>query len=76
MRNVTQDNITETFLSYFGDDTDPRLREIMLSLATHLHSFARETNLTHKEWIKGLDILRSAGAVSYTHLTLPTNREV
>ena len=64
MRNVTQDNLTETFLSYFSDDTDPRLREIMTSLATHLHSFAKETNLTHKEWTKGLDILRSAGAIT------------
>ena len=64
MRNVTQDNLTETFLGYFSDDTDPRLREIMTSLATHLHSFAKETNLTHKEWTKGLDILRSAGAIT------------
>ena len=64
MRNVTQDNITETFLGYFSDDTDPRLREIMASLAKHLHSFAKETNLTHKEWTKGLDILRSAGAIT------------
>jgi len=64
MRNVTQDNITETFLGYFGDDTDPRLKEIMASLAKHLHSFAKETNLTHKEWTKGLDILRSAGAIT------------
>ena len=64
MRNVTQDNITETFLGYFSDNTDPRLREIMASLAKHLHSFAKETNLTHKEWTKGLDILRSAGAIT------------
>ena len=24
MRNVTKDNITETFMAYFGEDTDPR----------------------------------------------------
>ncbi len=64
MRNVTSDNITDTFLGYFGDDTDPRLREIMVSLATHLHAFARETNLTHEEWQKGLDILRQAGSIT------------
>ncbi len=64
MRNVTEDNLTDTFLSYFGDDTDPRLKEIMDSLARHLHAFAKETKLTHKEWQKGLDILRSAGAIT------------
>jgi len=64
MRNVTSDNITDTFLGYFGKDTDPRLHEIMTSLATHLHAFAIETKLTHAEWEKGLDILRSAGQIT------------
>lgn len=64
MRNVTKDNITETFLGYFSDDTDPRVREIMQSLATHLHQFAIETQLTHAEWNKGLDILRGAADIT------------
>ena len=64
MRNVTSDNITETFLAYFGEDTNPRLKEIMESLATHLHAFARETELTHAEWQVGLDILRRAGNIT------------
>ena len=64
MRNVTSDNLTQTFLGYFSDDTDPRLREVMESLAKHLHEFVRETNLTHAEWQKGLDILRKAGQIT------------
>jgi len=64
MRNVTDENITETFLGYFGKDTDPRLHEVMTSLATHLHAFVKETKLTHAEWEKGLDILRSAGKIT------------
>jgi len=64
MRNVTSDNITNTFLDYFGENTDPRLREIMASLSTHLHAFAKETRLTHQEWQKGLDILRQAGNIT------------
>ena len=64
MRNVTTENITDTFLSYFGDDTDPRLLEIMTSLSRHLHDFARETNLTHEEWNKGLALLRWAGKIT------------
>lgn len=64
MRTVTSDNITETFLGYFGEDTDPRVTEVMTSLATHLHAFVRETGLTHEEWQKGLDILRQAGSIT------------
>lgn len=57
MRSVTKDNLTEVFLNYFGKDTDPRFLEIIGSLARHLHEFAKETNLTHEEWGKGIDFL-------------------
>lgn len=64
MRNVNQDNITEVFLGYFGPDTDPRLMEIMRSLAHHLHAFVKETGLTHAEWEKGIELLEWAGEIS------------
>ena len=64
MRNVNQNNLTNTFLSYFDKDTDPRLREIMESLSRHLHAFAMETRLTHDEWTQGLEILRQAGRIT------------
>ena len=57
MRNVTKDNLTDAFESYFGPDTDPRFREVMLSLAKHLHMFAKDVNLTHGEWDKGIAFL-------------------
>ncbi len=64
MRNVTQDNITDVFLDYFGKDTDPRLKEIMTSLAKHVHAFVKETGLTHAEWEKGIAFLEWAGEIS------------
>ena len=64
MRNVTEKNITDTFLSYFGKDTDPRLLEIMTSLSHHLHAFAKETRLTHDEWNRGMEFLRHAGRIT------------
>ena len=57
MRNVTKENITDVFSGYFGDNTDPRMREVLTSLAKHIHGFVRETNLTHDEWRKGLEFL-------------------
>ena len=64
MRDVTKDNITDVFMSYMGNDMNPRLREVMGSLVRHLHDFAREVNLTHDEWNKGIAFLEAAGEIS------------
>lgn len=64
MRNVTKDNITEAFIAYMGEETDPRLREVMTSLVKHLHAFAKEVNLTHAEWETGIAFLERAGEIS------------
>lgn len=63
MRNVTADNITDVFMGYLSDDTDPRFREIMASLVKHLHDFARETKLTHDEWRQGIAFLEGCAAI-------------
>ena len=64
MRTVTKDNITDVFASYFGEDTDPRVKELLISLTRHIHEFAKETNLTHDEWRKGLEFLEWAGRIT------------
>ena len=64
MRDVTKDNLTDVFNSYMGPDVNPRLREVMSSLVTHLHAFAKDVNLTHAEWEVGVDFLERAGEIS------------
>jgi len=64
VRNVTKDNISEVFAGYMSADTDPRVREVLTSLATHIHNFVRETNLSHDEWRKGLEFLEWAGKIT------------
>lgn len=64
MRNVTKDNITDVFMGYMGDDANPRLREVLGSLVTHLHAFAKDINLTHAEWQKGIEFLERTGDLS------------
>ncbi len=66
MRSVTTENITEVFAGYFAKDSDPRVKEILSSLAKHMHQFAREVNLTHDEWRAGLKSLEWAGNIT-TH---------
>ena len=64
MRSVRTDTITEAFINYMGPETDERTRFVLTKLAQHLHDFARETNLTHDEWRKGLELLGAAGDIS------------
>ena len=63
MRTVTKENITDVFMGYLAEDTDPRTREVMGALVKHLHDFARETNLTHEEWRTGIAFLEGCAAI-------------
>jgi len=64
MRTVTKDNLTEVFMGYMGDDVNPRLREVLGSLVTHLHAFAKDVDLTHAEWERGISFLERTGEIS------------
>ena len=64
MKDVTIDTITKAFLSYCADDTDPRLMFVLKKMVEHLHDFAKETELTHDEWTRGLKFLYDAGQIS------------
>jgi catechol 1,2-dioxygenase len=43
---ATQADVTPAVLKVMEQTTDPRLREIMVSLVTHLHAFIRDVKLT------------------------------
>lgn len=64
MRNLTPDTITKAFLSYLGEGTDPRVRELLEGLVRHLHAYVREVGLTHDEWRKALELLQWAGRIT------------
>jgi len=64
MRNVDQQSITQAFLDYCSNETDPRLRVILESLVTHLHDFAREVELTHEEWRTAIGFLTKAAEIT------------
>jgi catechol 1,2-dioxygenase len=60
-RNKTEDDITAEVLARFSGTPDPRLREIMLSLISHLHAFVKDVKLTEAEWFQAIEILTEAG---------------
>ena len=61
MKNMNEHNITAGVLATFAGCDNPRLREIMSSLVTHLHDFVRETRLSEAEWLEGIKFLTATG---------------
>lgn len=61
MRNLSEHTVTEAVLRQTSDGADPRLRQIMTSLVSHLHAFIREVELTPGEWMTGIKFLTEVG---------------
>src|SRR6185503_16027596 len=61
MSNSTEQNLVNAVLEKLHDAKDPRFKQIMTSLIVHLHAFVRETELTEKEWMEGIQFLTATG---------------
>ena len=64
MRNLTEHNVTDAFLARLSKDADPRFRQIITGLVTHLHDFAREVDLTPEELLVGARFIQAVGQIS------------
>lgn len=60
----TEKDLTPAVLEVMQQTTDPRLREIMLSLVRHLHGFVREVRLTEEEFGEATAIVNAIGQAS------------
>jgi hydroxyquinol 1,2-dioxygenase len=61
---TTPADITAAARASFDSCTNPRLRELMQSLVTHLHGFAVETALTEDEWRQLIAALTATGHIT------------
>jgi hydroxyquinol 1,2-dioxygenase len=61
MSYFSEKNSADVVNARMGDQTDPRLRDVMTALVRHLHAFAREVNLTQDEWEHGIGFLTRTG---------------
>lgn len=62
------DDVTPAVLAVMRQTSDPRLREIMMSLVVHLHAFVRDVRLTEEEFQSAAAILNEMGqATTDTH---------
>jgi catechol 1,2-dioxygenase len=59
-----QQDVTEAATSVMERTSDPRLREIMVSLVKHLHGFVRDVRLTEAEFREAAAIVGELGKLS------------
>src|ERR1044072_7503432 len=52
---------TTAVLESLAHTSDPRLREVLVSLTRHLHDFVRDIEPTQAEWERAIDFLTATG---------------
>ena len=53
--------ITEDALSRLNNCDDPRLKEVMTSVITHLHAVVKEVEPNNEEWRQAIEFLTQVG---------------
>ena len=61
LKDLTIDNITENVHLINSQAPNPRLKYILERLVQPVHDFARETRLSHEEWMAGINFLTATG---------------
>jgi hydroxyquinol 1,2-dioxygenase len=61
MREFDEKSITAAVLARMNECSDPRFKQVMTSLVTHLHEFVREVKLTDAEWFGAIQFLTEVG---------------
>lgn len=59
----TEDRSVETVNARMHADIDPRFAQIMTSLVSHLHAFAKDVQLTQAEWETAIRFLTQTGQI-------------
>ena len=61
MSNNSEEQITQNVLDSMAQAPNPRLKQVMSSLVSHIHTFLREVELTQEEWALGIQFLTRTG---------------
>ncbi|MCT7291377.1 hydroxyquinol 1,2-dioxygenase [Rhodococcus sp. PAE-6] len=63
-QQALEEELIGRVLASFDNTPDPRLKQIMQSLTTHLHAFIRDVRLTEAEWNKAIEFLTAVGHIT------------
>ena len=61
MADLDERTLTQAVKDRLADCQDPRFKQLMSSLVTHLHAFIRDVRLTEEEWITAIQFLTDVG---------------
>lgn len=61
MLQYEAEEIVKAVIARMDDCKDARFKQIMTSLVTHMHAFAREVDLTPDEWMGAIQFLTATG---------------
>jgi catechol 1,2-dioxygenase len=61
MRDFNEHTATAAVIDRMSGCNDPRVKQIMTSLVTHLHAVVREVEPTTEEWMAAIQFLTAAG---------------
>ncbi len=59
--DFTEETAAQAVIDSFASTPDPRLREILTSLVSHLHDWVRDIRPTHGEWEAAISYLTATG---------------
>jgi hydroxyquinol 1,2-dioxygenase len=63
-QQAVEQQLVDTVVASIDACPDPRLKELMVSLIRHVHSFIREVRLTEDEWATAIGFLTRAGHIT------------
>ncbi len=63
-QQAREDDIVARVLASFDGCTEPRLRELLRGVVTHLHAFLRDVRLTEDEWGAAIAFLTAVGHIT------------
>lgn len=63
-QRAVEEDLVQRVLNSFEDTQNPRLKQVMQSLTTHLHDFIRDVRLTEEEWNYAIDFLTRVGHIT------------
>jgi hydroxyquinol 1,2-dioxygenase len=63
-QQTIEQTLVDNVVKSFGACENLRLKELMISLVRHVHSFIRETRLTEEEWGNAIAFLTAAGHIT------------
>lgn len=61
LKDLNTENITENTILINSLCEDLRMKYLMERLVSHIHDFARETRLSTREWMSGIQFLTAVG---------------